>query len=161
MLDRGGRGLEPGVADQGRQPDAHGSAAVVGRPDPDAPEGDRADEALVQQLTGEDQVQALKASQGRLDAAMIIDTINLLHSGRFDGFCIVSSDSDFTRLAQRVRESGFRNRTSRWASRGLAVVADEQRGTAYGLDQVLSAHAGRLGRCIARTSDGGCRTYAV
>ena len=41
------------------------------------------------------------------DAAMVIDAMDLLYSGRFDGFCIVSSDSDFTRLAQRVRESGL------------------------------------------------------
>ena len=39
------------------------------------------------------------------DAAMVIDAMDLLYSGRFDGFCIVSSDSDFTRLAARIRES--------------------------------------------------------
>ncbi|HET6545365.1 MAG TPA: NYN domain-containing protein [Rhodanobacteraceae bacterium] len=41
------------------------------------------------------------------DSAMIIDAMDLLYSGRFDGFCIVSSDSDFTRLAARIRESGL------------------------------------------------------
>ena len=41
------------------------------------------------------------------DAAMVIDAMDLLYSGRFNGFCIVSSDSDFTRLAQRLRESGL------------------------------------------------------
>jgi len=40
------------------------------------------------------------------DSAMIIDAMDLLHSGTFDGFCLVSSDSDFTRLATRIRESG-------------------------------------------------------
>jgi uncharacterized LabA/DUF88 family protein len=40
------------------------------------------------------------------DAAMVIDAMDLLYSGRFDAFCIVSSDSDFTRLAARIRESG-------------------------------------------------------
>ncbi|MDR0403193.1 MAG: NYN domain-containing protein [Treponema sp.] len=40
------------------------------------------------------------------DSAMIIDAMDLLYSERLDGFCIVSSDSDFTRLAQRLRESG-------------------------------------------------------
>jgi uncharacterized LabA/DUF88 family protein len=40
------------------------------------------------------------------DSAMIIDAMDLLYSARFDGFCIVSSDSDFTRLASRIRESG-------------------------------------------------------
>src|SRR5690349_5873370 len=42
------------------------------------------------------------------DSAMIIDAMDLLYTGTFDGFCIVSSDSDFTRLASRIRESGKR-----------------------------------------------------
>ena len=41
------------------------------------------------------------------DSAMIIDAMDLLYTGKFDGFCIVSSDSDFTRLASRLRESGL------------------------------------------------------
>ncbi|BFI96881.1 MAG: NYN domain-containing protein [Rhodanobacter sp.] len=41
------------------------------------------------------------------DSAMIIDAMDLLYADRFDGFCIVSSDSDFTRLASRIRESGL------------------------------------------------------
>jgi uncharacterized LabA/DUF88 family protein len=41
------------------------------------------------------------------DAALIIDAMDLLYSERFDGFCIVSSDSDFTRLAARIREPGL------------------------------------------------------
>jgi len=41
------------------------------------------------------------------DSAMIIDAMDLLYTGRFDGFCIVSSDSDFTRLASRIREEGL------------------------------------------------------
>lgn len=40
------------------------------------------------------------------DSAMIIDAMDLLYTETFDGFCIVSSDSDFTRLASRIRESG-------------------------------------------------------
>jgi uncharacterized LabA/DUF88 family protein len=42
------------------------------------------------------------------DSALIIDAMDLLYVGRLDGFCIVSSDSDFTRLASRLRESGRR-----------------------------------------------------
>src|SRR5246500_1309007 len=38
--------------------------------------------------------------------ALVIDAMDLLHSGRLDGFCLVSSDSDFTRLASRLREQG-------------------------------------------------------
>jgi len=41
------------------------------------------------------------------DAAMIIDAMDLLYTDKFDGFCIVSSDSDFTKLAARIRESGL------------------------------------------------------
>src|SRR5260370_17831289 len=38
---------------------------------------------------------------------MVTDAMDLLYSGRFEGFCLVSSDSDFTRLAARIRESGL------------------------------------------------------
>src|SRR5436190_22507032 len=41
------------------------------------------------------------------DIALVIDAMDLLHSGLFDGFCLVSSDSDFTRLAARIREQGL------------------------------------------------------
>jgi len=41
------------------------------------------------------------------DSAMIIDAMDILYSGRVDGFCLVSSDSDFTRLATRLREAGM------------------------------------------------------
>jgi len=41
------------------------------------------------------------------DIALVIDAMDLLHSGRFDGFVLVSSDSDFTRLASRIREQGL------------------------------------------------------
>lgn len=42
------------------------------------------------------------------DSAMIIDAMDILFEGKVDGFCIVSSDSDFTRLALRIRESGLK-----------------------------------------------------
>lgn len=41
------------------------------------------------------------------DSALIIDAMDLLHGGRVDAFCLVSSDSDFTRLATRIREAGL------------------------------------------------------
>lgn len=41
------------------------------------------------------------------DSSLIIDAMDLLHGGKLDGFCLVSSDSDFTRLATRIRESGL------------------------------------------------------
>jgi uncharacterized LabA/DUF88 family protein len=42
------------------------------------------------------------------DSALIIDAMDILYTGKVDGFCIVSSDSDFTRLATRLREAGMR-----------------------------------------------------
>lgn len=50
---------------------------------------------------------ACTAGKSTLDSAMIIDAMDLLYTGRFDGFCIASSDRDFTRLAQRLREAGL------------------------------------------------------
>src|ERR671918_2244867 len=41
------------------------------------------------------------------DSAMIIDAMDILHLGVVDGFCLVSSDSDYTRLATRIRETGI------------------------------------------------------
>jgi len=53
-------------------------------------------------------IQQFAYTQGKnaTDSAMIIDAMDLLYTSRFDGFCLVSSDSDFTRLAARIRESG-------------------------------------------------------
>jgi uncharacterized LabA/DUF88 family protein len=42
------------------------------------------------------------------DIALVIDAIDLMHKGKLDGFCLISSDSDFTRLAQRLREDGLK-----------------------------------------------------
>ena len=49
---------------------------------------------------------AYTAGKNASDITLVIDAMDLLHSGRFDGFCLVSSDSDFTRLAARIREQG-------------------------------------------------------
>lgn len=53
-------------------------------------------------------IQQFSNTQGKnsTDSAMIIDAMDILYSDRVDGFCICSSDSDFTRLAARLRESG-------------------------------------------------------
>ncbi|KAH8749522.1 NYN domain-containing protein [Diaporthe sp. PMI_573] len=50
---------------------------------------------------------AYTTGKNATDGAMIIDAMDLLYTGRFDGFCLVSSDSDFTRLAVRIREQGL------------------------------------------------------
>jgi len=54
-------------------------------------------------------IQQFSYTQGKnaTDSAMIIDAMDLLYTNRFDAFCLVSSDSDFTRLASRIRESGL------------------------------------------------------
>src|SRR4030043_1813362 len=54
-------------------------------------------------------VQQYSYTQGKnaTDSAMIIDAMDILYSGKVDGFCLVSSDSDFTRLATRLRETGI------------------------------------------------------
>ena len=49
---------------------------------------------------------AYTTGKNATDGAMIIDAMDLLYTGRFSGFCIVSSDADFTRLAARIREQG-------------------------------------------------------
>jgi hypothetical protein len=55
-------------------------------------------------------VQQYSYTQGKnaTDSAMIIDAMDILYSGNVDGFCLVSSDSDFTRLATRLRETGMK-----------------------------------------------------
>jgi uncharacterized LabA/DUF88 family protein len=50
---------------------------------------------------------AYTVGKNSTDSAMIIDAMDLLYTRRFDGFCLVSSDSDYTRLAARIRESGL------------------------------------------------------
>lgn len=64
------------------------------------------DELLAQSIQPIQQF-AYTTGKNATDSAMVIDAMDLLYSGRFDGFCIVSSDSDFTRLASRIRESGL------------------------------------------------------
>lgn len=55
-------------------------------------------------------IQQYSYTQGKnaTDSAMIIDAMDILYTGKVDGFCIISSDSDFTRLALRLRESGMK-----------------------------------------------------
>lgn len=74
------------------------------------------------------------------DSALIIDAMDILYIGNVDGFCIVSSDSDFTRLASRIRESGldvigmgeektpsaFRNACTKFISLENILESDEQ-----------------------------------
>lgn len=71
-----------------------------------------------QQMTGWNKVQAdfgivphhqpaNTVGKNASDIALVIDAMDLMHTGRFDGFVLVSSDSDFTRLASRIREQGL------------------------------------------------------
>lgn len=64
-------------------------------------------EVLLEQSIQPIQQFAYTRGKNATDSALIIDAMDLLYTGTFDGFCIVSSDSDFTRLAARLRESGL------------------------------------------------------
>ena len=64
-------------------------------------------ERLLEQSIQPIQQFAYTTGKNATDAAMVIDAMDLLYTDRFDGFCLVSSDSDFTRLAARIRESGL------------------------------------------------------
>lgn len=64
-------------------------------------------EVLLQHSIQPMQQFAYTKGKNATDSAMIIDAMDLLYSGNFNGFCIVSSDSDFTKLASRIRESGL------------------------------------------------------
>ncbi len=64
-------------------------------------------EVLLQHSIQPMQQFAYTKGKNATDSAMIIDALDLLYTNNFDGFCIVSSDSDFTKLASRIRESGL------------------------------------------------------
>jgi uncharacterized LabA/DUF88 family protein len=64
-------------------------------------------EVLLQHSIQPMQQFAYTKGKNATDSAMIIDAMDLLYTGKFNGFCIVSSDSDFTKLASRIRESGL------------------------------------------------------
>ena len=64
-------------------------------------------EVLLQHSIQPMQQFAYTKGKNATDSAMIIDAMDLLYTGNFNGFCIVSSDSDFTKLASRIRESGL------------------------------------------------------
>jgi NYN domain-containing protein len=79
------------------------------------------------------------------DSALIIDAMDLLYTRRFNGFCLVSSDSDFTRLAARIRgrASGFRIRGE-----------EDARGFRFGLRQVhLHGTAARPRQAFGSSAD--------
>ena len=63
--------------------------------------------ALLQHAITPVQQYSYTTGKNATDSAMIIDAMDILHSQKVDGFCLVSSDSDFTRLAIRLRESGM------------------------------------------------------
>ncbi len=64
-------------------------------------------EVLLQHSIQPMQQFAYTKGKNATDSAMIIDAMDLLYTNNFNGFCIVSSDSDFTKLASRIRESGL------------------------------------------------------
>ena len=65
------------------------------------------DEAIQSLAILQHQQRSNSRGKNASDIALVIDAMDLMHKGRLDGFCLVSSDSDFTRLAQRLREEGM------------------------------------------------------
>ncbi|MCB0509615.1 MAG: NYN domain-containing protein [Chitinophagales bacterium] len=65
-------------------------------------------EVLLENAINPIQQYAYTTGKNATDSAMIIDAMDILYSNKVDGFCLVSSDSDFTKLATRLRESGLR-----------------------------------------------------
>lgn len=63
-------------------------------------------EVLAKHALNPQQQFAYTVGKNASDITLVIDAMDLLHRDRFDGFCLVSSDSDFTRLASRIREEG-------------------------------------------------------
>ncbi|MCU0244359.1 MAG: NYN domain-containing protein [Acidobacteria bacterium] len=73
-------------------------------------DGDNAQPSLIGQIlaeAGKYGLVTIRIGKNATDSAMIIDAMDILHGHLVDGFCIVSSDSDYTRLATRIREMGF------------------------------------------------------
>lgn len=65
------------------------------------------DEAIKTLAILQNQQRSNTTGKNAADIALVIDAMDLMHKGTLDGFCLVSSDSDFTRLAQRLREDGL------------------------------------------------------
>ena len=63
---------------------------------------------------------AYTTGKNATDSALIIDAMDLLYTRRFDGFCLVTSDSDFTGLAMRLREEGLTVRKRRARRRAVS-----------------------------------------
>lgn len=100
------------------------------------------------------------------DITLVIDAMDMMHSGRFDGFCLVSSDSDFTRLAARIRENGidvfgfgeqktpesFRQACRRfiYTENLLPVAAENKKAPAAGSLQPPSAATPMIRKAIAQ-----------
>ncbi|MCC7421405.1 MAG: NYN domain-containing protein [Planctomycetaceae bacterium] len=94
---------------------------------------------------------AYTAGKNATDMALVIDAMDLLHAKQADGFCIVSSDSDFTRLATRLRESGMMvlGCGDEWAPKAFTAACDEfvpLKGTRGASSQ--NGHARNLSRAV-------------
>src|SRR4026208_1836052 len=63
---------------------------------------------LLENATTPIQQYSYSTGKNASDSALIIDAMDILYTGKVDGFCVVSSDSDFTRLATRLREAGMK-----------------------------------------------------
>ena len=85
---------------------------------------------------------AYTTGKNSTDSAMIIDAMDILYSGKVDGFVLVSSDSDFTRLATRLREAGMKvlgigERTGNTPLEAMVIEYAQLRGTLDGMDPTV------------------------
>ncbi len=86
------------------------------------------------------QQHAITPGKNASDIAIVIDAMDLLHRGRVDGFCLVSSDSDFTMLARRLREDGLD--VYGWGERKAPKAFRGACDSFYFLDGLLDAESG-------------------
>ena len=96
------------------------------------------------------QHRATTTGKNASDIAIVIDAMDLLHRGRVDGFCLVSSDSDFTKLAKRLREDGMV--VYGWGERKAPEALRRACNSFYFIDGLMEAYAGE--RNVATASSG-------
>ena len=104
------------------------------------------------------------------DSALIIDAMDLLHSGRVEGFCIVSSDGDFTRLAMRIREQGMfvmgvgKSHTPQAFVKACTVFVPEEKivqDRKQGTDVVRQKQGGKTADAMEKSGKDGGRASAL
>jgi len=95
------------------------------------------DDSVRSQAIDQRQQLAATAAKNASDIAIVIDAMDLLHRDRVDGFCLVSSDSDFTGLAKRLRQDGMK--VYGWGKANASLAFKRACNSFYHLDGLLQA----------------------